>query len=45
MPPSNMSEPDWDRHQREIWRLYLIEDKPLKVVMEEMKDRYGFSPG
>lgn len=32
----------WDQHQREIWTLYLVENKPLKAVMEEMEKRHGF---
>ncbi|KAK4455313.1 ankyrin repeat-containing domain protein [Podospora aff. communis PSN243] len=35
---------EWDRHQAEIWRLYLAENRPLKAVMEEMKQRHAFSP-
>ncbi|KAK3369654.1 ankyrin repeat-containing domain protein [Lasiosphaeria ovina] len=45
MPPSSPEEErNWDRHQREIWRLYLLEGKSLKLVMQEMAQRHGFSP-
>ncbi|KAK0716145.1 hypothetical protein B0H67DRAFT_257706 [Lasiosphaeris hirsuta] len=45
MPTSSPEEErDWDRHQREIWRLYLFEGKPLKQVMQDMAQRHGFSP-
>jgi hypothetical protein len=38
-PPSQR---DWDAHRTLFTRLYQVEERPLKEVMEIMKDRYQF---
>jgi hypothetical protein len=38
-PPSRH---DWDIHREEFTQLYQDEDRPLKEVMEIMKDRHHF---
>ena len=38
-PPSRR---DWEAHRELFTRLYQAEERPLKEVMEIMKDRYGF---
>lgn len=32
----------WESYKEHLWRLYLVEDHPLKRVMEMMKQQYGF---
>jgi hypothetical protein len=38
-PPSRR---DWEARRELFTRLYQAEERPLKEVMEIMKDRYGF---
>jgi hypothetical protein len=38
-PPSRH---DWEAHREHLTRLYQVEERPLKEVMEIMKERYGF---
>lgn len=33
---------DWEAHRERFIRLYQVEERPLKEVMEIMKDRHGF---
>ena len=33
---------DWDKHEAEILDVFVTQDKPLKEVMEYMRNKYGF---
>jgi hypothetical protein len=37
-----LSRLDWDRHRGIFTQLYQAEERPLKEVMQIMKDRYQF---
>jgi hypothetical protein len=33
---------DWDRHEAKILDVFVTQDKPLKQVMEYMRNKHGF---
>jgi hypothetical protein len=34
---------EWESHREAIYRIYMVEGKPLKELILEMKEKYGFS--
>lgn len=34
----------WVRHKDTLFRLYIVENKPLSVVKQTMEDDHGFPP-
>ncbi|KAH8897369.1 hypothetical protein GQ53DRAFT_743091 [Thozetella sp. PMI_491] len=42
MSAPNPSDEDWNRHQHEIWMLYIKQDMSRMELMRTMEERHGF---
>ena len=40
--PYPASQSDWEKQRKNFEQLYSVDDKPLWMVMDEMKQLYGF---